>query len=350
MMMKMLMTRPSENLKIGIMSCIILFLLALTAYSSLVLNTQILYTHLFYYPIILAAFWWRRRGMIVPIFLASSLFFFEILAAAGSGRLLDAFLRSVTFCVFGFVAANLVETKHEKEKIEYLRNELEFLNDLLFHDIRNYNLLAHGYLEILERTFKEEEASMQLLEKSKMAIERSSNLLSNVRKVRSLREKWIQDSISPTLRKVDMVAAIDQSLELLKESYPEVGLRIEFEHPSEPCFVMADEFINDIFMNLLTNAIKYTPDESKIIEINIEKISRKDSPFWKVSIGDYGPGIPDDRKKIIFDQLNGEIKSSGIGLSITRILVESFNGKIWVEDRKLPSKGSIFIVMLPITT
>ena len=149
-----------------IVGSLTIFLLAITAYSSIILNSQVLYTHLFYYPIAIAVFWWGRKGSVVSILLVFSLLFFEIASYAKTTRLFDAILRSMTFLFFTIVLIGLVETKQQKEKLEILRNELEFLNDLLFHDIRNYNLITNGYLQILESKTKEEE-NKNLIKKSR---------------------------------------------------------------------------------------------------------------------------------------------------------------------------------------
>ena len=110
-----------------------------------------------------------------------------------------------------------------------------------------------------------------------------------------------------------------------------------------------NQFVIEIFLNLLSNAIKYSPQENKKIEVEIKVIIQDEKEFCKISVGDYGLGIPDELKEEIFNRLDTEIKHSGIGLSLTKILVERFKGKIWVEDRNLPEKGSIFNVILPVT-
>jgi signal transduction histidine kinase len=69
-------------------------------------------------------------------------------------------------------------------------------------------------------------------------------------------------------------------------------------------------------------------------------------------VEDDGPGIPDEKKTTIFHRLKrGQTKAKGMGLGlyIARTLVESFSGKVWVEDRVKDdhSKGSRFVVLLP---
>jgi len=74
--------------------------------------------------------------------------------------------------------------------------------------------------------------------------------------------------------------------------------------------------------------------------------------YYRVTIEDNGPGIPDELKSLIFNRpLRGATtaKGSGIGLYLVKMLVDSYGGKIWVEDRTYGERtnGSVFIVLLP---
>jgi len=74
--------------------------------------------------------------------------------------------------------------------------------------------------------------------------------------------------------------------------------------------------------------------------------------YYKVSVEDNGPGIPDEIKPILFTRsLRGthKVKGSGIGLYLVKTLVKSYNGHVWAEDRVQGdrNKGSRFVVMLP---
>ncbi|WP_049891326.1 sensor histidine kinase [Methanohalobium evestigatum] len=81
---------------------------------------------------------------------------------------------------------------------------------------------------------------------------------------------------------------------------------------------------------MVDNAIKYSPDGSKI------KIGICDSGcYWKIFVEDSGPGIPDDEKPYVFDRFkrNNKTKSgNGLGLSIVKKIIELHGGYIGVED------------------
>ena len=115
---------------------------------------------------------------------------------------------------------------------------------------------------------------------------------------------------------------------------------------------MADELLYDVFANLVDNAIKHCCDVPPAVDIRLETADMGGRKFCLVSVEDNGPGIPDDLKKAIFERMrrgDTKAKGSGLGLYLVRTLVESYGGRVWVEDRVQGdrSRGSRFVVMLP---
>ncbi|HEY1372950.1 MAG TPA: ATP-binding protein [Candidatus Binatia bacterium] len=104
-----------------------------------------------------------------------------------------------------------------------------------------------------------------------------------------------------------------------------------------------------VFMNLIGNALKFTPAEGKVT-VAVER----DGEGWaKVSINDTGPGIPTEEAQKIFDRFyqvaaagRQKARGTGLGLSISKSLVEMHGGKIWMESQ--PGHGSTFSFTLPV--
>lgn len=128
---------------------------------------------------------------------------------------------------------------------------------------------------------------------------------------------------------------------------------IRFLFHSEPTFIEgyfdADK-IDKIIYNLLSNALKYTP-EGGIIQIRLQVTERNDSNFLSVAVADTGVGIPPEHMDDIFIRFynNRNIdtgQTNGIGLSLTRDLVELHRGRITVESKE--NEGSTFTVLIPI--
>jgi len=122
---------------------------------------------------------------------------------------------------------------------------------------------------------------------------------------------------------------------------------LTLELPDSPLLAKADrQYLEQILLNLLTNASKFTPEGGQI------KVSAwQDSTSSMVKVSDTGIGIPAEEQERIF-QPYYQVKQdkgrrhgdSGLGLAITKILVELHGGKIWVDSE--PGKGSTFTFSL----
>ena len=103
---------------------------------------------------------------------------------------------------------------------------------------------------------------------------------------------------------------------------------------------------------MLSNAVKFDQSMRVKVNVSVDPESTTDGEYWHISITDHGRGIPDDRKKTVFERfatgMTG-VKGFGLGLSIVSTMVDRFGGRIWVEDR-VPgdyTKGAVFRIMLP---
>jgi two-component system clock-associated histidine kinase SasA len=118
--------------------------------------------------------------------------------------------------------------------------------------------------------------------------------------------------------------------------------------PQDVPFVFADEeLIRQVIVNLLDNAIKYTPDGGKITLSILHRTTQK----VQVSIADNGPGIPETKQESIFEghfrlQRDQEKDGYGLGLSLCRKIIRAHYGQIWVNS--VPEQGSCFVFTLPV--
>jgi len=126
---------------------------------------------------------------------------------------------------------------------------------------------------------------------------------------------------------------------------------IKLDIPHELFVRIEKEEIHEVLSNLLTNAIKYTPPMGKI-EIKTELKQE----FVVISIEDNGIGFTEHQKEKIFQQfgkierygqgLDLGIDGTGLGLYISKKIIESHGGKIWLESGGV-NKGSIFYFTVP---
>ena len=110
--------------------------------------------------------------------------------------------------------------------------------------------------------------------------------------------------------------------------------------------------IDQVLTNLLENAVRYTPPESPI-----EISAQYDGSQMLISVADRGPGIPPADLERVFDkfyrvqrtrQAVGSPSGTGLGLAVSRGVIEAHGGRIWAEPR--PGGGVVFFLTLPVTT
>ena len=129
-------------------------------------------------------------------------------------------------------------------------------------------------------------------------------------------------------------------------AHVEKNLSIQVDIASD-LYLYADRTaLHDIFINLLSNAFKFTGDGGQISII----ASQKDRSIL-IEIRDTGMGIPEDKLQMIFDEFyqveGGKHGGTGLGLAIAKRLVEEHGGNIWVESQL--GKGSTFYFTLPLS-
>lgn len=107
--------------------------------------------------------------------------------------------------------------------------------------------------------------------------------------------------------------------------------------------------INQVLVNIISNAIKYSPDADKVI-VNLSKTKE----FVTVSIQDFGMGIPKSEQSRIYERFfrakgknEGKIPGLGLGLFISAEIIKQHEGKLWVES--IENKGSTFYFTLPLS-
>ena len=225
-------------------------------------------------------------------------------------------------------------------------NRAEFYKDLFMHDINNVlqNILSSMELTDMYKGNLEKINHFNNIIKDQVM--RGSKLVSNIRKLSKLEETEM--SIKP----MEICSILKKAITYVKNPYYDRNINIQVDSVSKTLYLQANELLEDVFENILGNAVKY--NENPVVEINI-KISREileSSDYLRMEFLDNGIGISDHRKKLVFQrEVNSEtrIQGMGLGLSLVKKIVETYNGKIWVEDKIKGdhSKGSNFVLLIP---
>ncbi|MBC7107273.1 MAG: PAS domain S-box protein [Methanomassiliicoccales archaeon] len=231
---------------------------------------------------------------------------------------------------------------------------IKLYDDIVLHDIVNFMMPINAYSEIVNDLIKRrisderEEDLQRYASKLMSSIRRMIEFIENVRLLaRAIEEKERER------KPVNLFNALDKSIEIAKQRYTDARITVEGldERSVNEIFVTADDALPHVFLNIITNALKYSNQQPVSVKLRIDP----EQKIARIAFEDRGPGIPDEFKEKIFDRhfsLDTEKakKGTGIGLAIVHRLVERYGGRVWVEDRVKGdySKGARFIIELPI--
>ncbi|MCT8337078.1 PAS domain S-box protein [Methanoculleus sp. Afa-1] len=211
--------------------------------------------------------------------------------------------------------ADITDRIQAEEALRESHDEANLYLDIMTHDINNANAVALGYADLLAETLSGREREM--VQRLRAGVDRSIEIIQNVTTIRRLHSE--ETAVKP----VDLDAIVRAEI----AHHP--GARITYEE--RPIRVMADDLLSEVFANLIGNAEKFGDPE---VEIAVRVEERND--LVEVEVEDTGPGVDDAVKPGLFTRFSRGTSSrsgKGLGLYITRMLVERYGGQVWVDDR-----------------
>jgi signal transduction histidine kinase len=153
-----------------------------------------------------------------------------------------------------------------------------------------------------------------------------------------------------SLKTVDMCELIEKAVEDAEPVSRQYGVKVSFDGPCDDLFVSVDPFkIEIVFSNLINNGIKYN-QKGGVVSLSARRV--KGGKAIEVSVHDTGIGIPPEEQTHIFERFYRGEKAqqvnqtgSGLGLYLTKLIVEQHKGKIWLDSAK--GQGTTFHFVLP---
>jgi PAS domain S-box-containing protein len=148
-------------------------------------------------------------------------------------------------------------------------------------------------------------------------------------------------------KQTSMHNLLAEAAELVHPLASEAAQRLMFDLGDDLPFLNIDgDMIQRVIINLLENAVKYTPNGGRIT-----LGAKLEASGVRISVSDSGPGIPPHMQRQIFDKFNrvrysDAPKGVGLGLAFCRLAIEAHGGRIWVESE--PGQGSVFCFTLPL--
>ena len=218
----------------------------------------------------------------------------------------------------------------------------DFLHSIT-HDLRNPMTSIRGFLKFLidgvAGTVNEKQKKM--LETMDRASLRLLVLINDILDIAKLESGRITLNLALT----DLRASAHKMMEITEGSALKKRIQLTLEAPETLPKIQCDaELIERVFSNLISNAVKFTPESGKIYI----RIQERDADI-EVAVVDSGEGIPQEYTNKIFDkfqQVAGQRKGgTGLGLTICKHVVEAHLGRIWVESKM--GEGAKFIFTIP---
>ena len=234
-------------------------------------------------------------------------------------------------------AGELLQSNHDKDRILHV----------VAHDLRSpINAILALSNIILEQGASQEEQKEFLA----LIVNTSQSALALISELLEFSND-IKERTSDIKEPADLNGILKHTVDLLQFKAAEKNQVLALSpYPQPLSSLINKEKINRVFSNLITNALKFSPEHSTV---HVSVLKKNDHIL--VEIKDNGIGIPDELKPLVFEPFttakrygtSGE-QSFGLGLSICKLIVEASSGRIWFES--IEGNGTVFFVELPLET
>jgi signal transduction histidine kinase len=239
------------------------------------------------------------------------------------------------------------DLQSEKQRLEDLQRLRQETTELIIHDLRNPLSSIAVSLKLISLMLPEDvlNANHGILSIGQASCERMQRLVDSLLEVSRLETGEVRFRLE-AVKLPEIINETIQRTSIL--SRPGTTMRSVIEPGLPPVLADRDK-IDRVIMNLLDNALKYTPEGGQISV----SVTQEREGFVKVSVSDDGPGIPPDERERIFERFaqvaNGQSRQRGFGLGLTycRLAVEGHGGTIWVEPGD-GGRGSCFTFTLQV--
>uniref|UniRef100_Q47FK2 histidine kinase n=1 Tax=Dechloromonas aromatica (strain RCB) TaxID=159087 RepID=Q47FK2_DECAR len=243
--------------------------------------------------------------------------------------------------------AATTELREANERLRELDRMKDDFISTVTHELRTPLTSIRALSEMLH-----EDPRLELVERMRFLgiivgeaerLTRLINQILDMAKLESGRAEW-------TTGEVDLGEIARETMDSVGQLFRDKGVLLEGDIPDGGPIVLADrDRLTQVLINLLSNAVKFVPGELGCVQVKIGV----DGNMVRVEVRDNGPGLTAEECEVIFEKfrqggntLTGKPKGTGLGLPISRQIIEYFGGKLWVESH--PGEGANFIFTVPL--
>ena len=255
------------------------------------------------------------------------------------------------------VYIDITDRNEYEARLREQRDNLDTLNQVLRHDIRNDLQLVTAYADLLADAYEQRDLDGDTEERRYLEKinDSAAHAVELTETARNMADVMLTDE---TERKpMRLRTALESELETIRS---ETDAVVVTDGTIPDVTVSANEILGSVFRNLLTNAVQH--NDKDIAEVQVSAAVDQDGDVVRIRVADNGPGIPDGREEEIFGKGEKGLRSggTGLGLYLVQTLVDTYGGDVWVEDRGAePSSGrrddsddapagAVFVVELPL--
>lgn len=266
--------------------------------------------------------------------------------AISKGKL-DEPIPIITKDEFGELAAAFNEMATRLNEEELMRSD--FIS-VLSHEIRTPLTSIRESVNMIEEEVAGpiNKKQRRLLEIASSETNRLTDLLNHLMQVSRMEAGAVEVNPRPTPPYELIVSCLQRMVPMARAK----EVRIQAHVPPDSPLVMGDpDHLQQVLLNLLGNAIKFSPKQGSVVVRVQPDRKRKRLTF---SVSDKGPGIPEEEQSMVFhkyyrsSEASNQVDGTGLGLSISKFIVEAHGGNIWVDSQV--GNGSTFSFTLPVTS
>jgi len=254
----------------------------------------------------------------------------ELLLAAGGGGIAGL-----------LIGISTVRSMRSQERVERQRDTLEFVNELLRHNVLNGMQVVLASARLVEEEFDTDDPDPAAVTDALDHIDdRGEEIVDLVENVRVL-AKSVSGEVA--CGPVDLSSMLRTKVRTTDGAHPEATVEVDAE---SEVMVSADDLLPAVFENLLANAVEHSDRATPHVEVSLR--SEPAVGVAVVTVADDGPGIPDEYKQAYFGPGEQDESSvgQGLGLYLVETLVDRYGGDVTVTDNE--PRGARFRVELPI--
>jgi len=238
------------------------------------------------------------------------------------------------------------ELRRANEQLKSLDRLKDDFMSSVTHELRTPLTSIRAFAELLrddpEIALTQRRQFIEIIVGESERLSRLVNQVLDLAKIESGHAEWQNAAL-------DVGALVKQAVVTTAELFRERQIKVEVAVPAQVPLLRADpDRLMQVLLNLLSNAAKFVPVPGGRVGVSLEC----DDHYLKVAVRDNGPGIASDQQALIFERFRqgGDAadrpQGTGLGLPISRQIIEHFGGRLWLESE--PGQGATFWFQLPL--